>query len=49
MQDMRCKRGHFLKHFVMPDEELRKKGYPVDVIDESTLLFIQAFIPNIFP
>jgi hypothetical protein len=33
MQDMRCKRGSFLKHFVMPDDELKKKGYAVDVID----------------
>jgi hypothetical protein len=36
MQDMRCKRGTFLKHFVMPDDELKKKGYAVDLIDEST-------------
>ena len=33
MLDMRCKRGHFLKHFVLPDEELKKKGYSADIID----------------
>ena len=33
IQDMRCKRGTFLKHFVMPDDELKKKGYAVDLID----------------
>ena len=48
MQDMRCKKGHFLKHFVMPDEDLKKKGYAVDVIDESTFIFMKACIPSIF-
>ncbi len=33
--DMRCKRGTFLKHFILPDEDLKKKGYPVDVLDHS--------------
>lgn len=35
MQDMRCKRGHFMKHFILPDEDLKKKGYAADLIDES--------------
>lgn len=33
--DMRCPRNTFLKHFVMPDDELKKKGYAVDKLDES--------------
>lgn len=37
MQDMRCPRNTFLKHFVMPDDELKKKGYAVNVLDESNL------------
>jgi len=36
MEDMRCKKGHFLKHFILPDDELKKKGYAVDMLDEST-------------
>ncbi len=48
MQDMRCKKGHFLKHFVMPDEDLKKKGYAVDIIDESRIVFIKVCILNIF-
>lgn len=35
MQDMRCKKGQFFKPFVLPDEELKKKGYAADIIDES--------------
>ena len=35
MEDMRCKKGKYLKHFVLPDEDLKKKGYAVDIIDES--------------
>lgn len=30
MNDMRCPRNTFLKHFVLPDDELKKKGYAVD-------------------
>jgi actin-related protein len=49
MQDMRCKRGAFLKHFILPDEELKKKGYPADIIDESTFCSMQASTPSTFP
>ena len=33
VNDMRCPRNTFLKHFVMPDEDLKKKGYAVDRLD----------------
>lgn len=33
MQDMRCPRHTFLKHFVMPDDELKKRGYAVNKLD----------------
>ena len=33
VNDMRCPRNTFLKHFVMPDEDLKKKGYAVDMLD----------------
>ena len=33
MEDMRCKKGKFLKHFILPDDELKKKGYAVDILD----------------
>jgi actin-related protein 6 len=36
IDDMRCKKGTFLKHFILPDDELKKKGYAVDILDEST-------------
>ena len=32
---MRCKKSTFLKHFILPDDELKKKGYAVDILDES--------------
>ena len=51
MEDMRCKKGHFLKHFILPDDELKKKGYAVDILDESTLIFLlkKASTHNTFP
>jgi hypothetical protein len=33
IDDMRCKKGTFLKHFILPDDELKKKGYAVDILD----------------
>lgn len=40
MSDMRCPKNTFLRHFIMPDDELKKKGYAVDVIDESKIILI---------
>ena len=34
MQDMRCPKNTFRKYFIMPDDELKKKGYAVDLLDE---------------
>jgi hypothetical protein len=48
MQDMRCPRNTFLKHFIMPDDELKKKGYAVDKLDESTIKTMQVFIYSIY-
>ena len=48
VDDMRCPRNTFLKHFVMPDEDLKKKGYTVDVLDESKCLEMKVCICNIF-
>ena len=42
MQDMRCKKGNYLKHFVLPDEELKKKGYAADIIDEGNPFYMQV-------
>lgn len=29
MEDMRSPKYKYLKHFILPDEELKKKGYTV--------------------
>jgi hypothetical protein len=44
MQDMRCPRNTFLKHFIMPDDELKKKGYAVDKLDESIISYINRCV-----
>ena len=40
MSDMRCPKGSFLKHFILPDDELKKKGYSVNVLDDSNTMII---------
>jgi|JI6StandDraft_1071083.scaffolds.fasta_scaffold04917_4 actin-related protein 6 len=33
--DMRAKKGTYSKHFILPDEELMKRGYASDTWDPS--------------
>lgn len=44
MEDMRAKKGAQAKHFILPDEELMKRGYASDTWDPSNIVIKIRFI-----
>ncbi len=44
MEDMRTPKGKYLKHFILPDEDLKKKGYAVEKLDQSTNFLYSRYL-----